>query len=418
MKIINSPAPIKINEFISQNPGVSGAEFLLSSFWAELLAREGKEVKYLAVESDLADGEPKTLVGEFLALILIVKQPLWGENFYWYAPRGPLLNKALSPEKKLAVLKFLFTAIVRLESRSCFKPGALFLKIEPANQDLDFKAQNFKQKTFSSVLKIIPSSDIQPRRTLVLDLKKSPEELLSAMHQKTRYNIRLAERKGVQITKGDINDFAEFWRLMKITGKRDAFRLHNQEHYQNLLKPLSESGENLGTPGAPVASGALETSGTSGALATSGALGALGTLETSGALGALGTLETSGALGAGKNFIRLFFAEYEGRKIATALVSSFARKATYLHGASDNEYRQLMAPQLLQWEIIKTMKAEGANLYDFYGIDEQKWPGVTRFKQGFGGEERVYNGVYDLILRPVRYGFYRLLKSLRRLIKG
>jgi lipid II:glycine glycyltransferase (peptidoglycan interpeptide bridge formation enzyme) len=141
-------------------------------------------------------------------------------------------------------------------------------------------------------------------------------------------------------------------------------------------------------------------------------------LETSGALGALGTLETSGALGAGKNFIRLFFAEYEGRKIATALVSSFARKATYLHGASDNEYRQLMAPQLLQWEIIKTMKAEGANLYDFYGIDEQKWPGVTRFKQGFGGEERVYNGVYDLILRPVRYGFYRLLKSLRRLIKG
>lgn len=385
MKIINSPAPIKINEFISQNPGVSGAEFLLSSFWAELLAREGKEVKYLAVEGDLADGEPKTLVGEFLALILIVKQPLWGDNFYWYAPRGPLLNQTLSPEKRLAVLKFLFTAIARLESRPCFKPGALFLKIEPANQDLDFKAQNFKQKTFSSVLKIIPSPDVQPRRTLVLDLKKTPEELLSAMHQKTRYNIRLAERKGVQITKGDINDFAEFWRLMKMTSERDAFRLHNQEHYQNLLKPISESGRNSGMPR---------------------------TLETPGALG------KSGALGAEKNFIRLFFAEYEGRKIATALVSSFAHKATYLHGASDNEYRQLMAPQLLQWEIIKTVKSEGANLYDFYGIDEQKWPGVTRFKQGFGGEERVYSGVYDLILRPVRYNFYKLMKLLRRLIKS
>ena len=403
MKIINSPAPIKINEFISQNPGVSGAEFLLSSFWAELLAREGKEVKYLAVEGDLADGEPKTLVGEFLALILIVKQPLWGDNFYWYAPRGPLLNQTLSSEKRLAVLKFLFTAIARLESRPCFKPGALFLKIEPANQDLDFKAQNFKQKTFSSVLKIIPSPDVQPRRTLVLDLKKTPEELLSAMHQKTRYNIRLAERKGVQITKGNINDFAEFWRLMKMTSERDTFRLHNQEHYQNLLKPISESGGNSGMP---------RTLETLGALKTSGALETPGVLETP------ETLKTPGALGAEKNFIRLFFAEYEGRKIATALVSSFAHKATYLHGASDNEYRQLMAPQLLQWEIIKTVKSEGAHLYDFYGIDEQKWPGVTRFKQGFGGEERVYSGVYDLILRPVRYNFYKLMKLLRRLIKS
>jgi len=361
MKIINSPEPATINEFLSKNPGASGPEFLLSSSWVKILEREGKEVKYLAVERDLSDGKQKTLASEFLALIMIVKQPIFKHYFYWYAPRGPILNRALNPEERVTILKFLFTAIRRLNTR------ALFLKIEPANENLNFNGQDFKQKTFSSVLKIIPCPDIQPRRTLVLDLKKSQEELLSAMHPKTRYNIRLAEKKGVQITVGSENDFAEFWRLMKLTGERDAFRLHDKEHYQNLLKSdLASINPETGSP---------------------------------------------------NNFIRLFFAEYEGRKIATALVSSFARKATYLHGASDNEFRQLMAPQLLQWEIIKTVKSEGVSLYDFYGIDEHKWPGVTRFKQGFGGEERVYSGAYDLIFRPAMYNFYKLLKSFRRLIR-
>jgi len=76
-----------------------------------------------------------------------------------------------------------------------------------------------------------------------------------------------------------------------------------------------------------------------------------------------------------------------------------------------------MAPQLLQWEIIKQVKADGARLYDFYGIDEEKWPGVTRFKQGFGGEERMYSGAYDLIFRPAMYRTYQLFKALRKLLK-
>jgi len=360
MKIISAPNSFAIDEFLSKNPGASGPEFLLSSSWAKILEKEGKEIRFLAVIRDLSDGKPKTLAGEFLALIMIIKQPLLKRYFYWYAPRGPIINRALNFKERIPILKFLFTAIYRLSAQ------ALFLKIEPANEDLNFNAQDFQQKTFSGFLKTISAPDIQPRRTLVLDLKKSQDELLSSLHPKTRYNIRLAEKKGVKITRGGANDFEEFWRLMKLTGERDAFCLHDKNHYQNLLKTIVDGQEDLESE---------------------------------------------------KNFIRLFFAEYEGRKIAAALVSSFASKATYLHGASDNEYRQLMAPQFLQWEIIKTVKSEGANLYDFYGVDALKWPGVTRFKQGFGGEERVYSGAYDLIFRPAMYNFYKLLKLLRKLIK-
>lgn len=360
MKIINSPDKEQIIDFLQKNPGASGSEFLLTPTWGEILEKEGKEIKFLAVVRDLSDGKPKTLAGEFLALIMIIKQPLLKRCFYWYAPRGPLLNLALNPEERIPVLKFLFTAIRRVN------PRALFLKIEPANPDLDLNTKDFQQSAFSSVLRILSSPDIQPRRTLVIDLKKSSEELLAACNQKTRYNIRLAEKKGVVIKAGFANDFPEFWRLMQITGERDGFRLHEKKHYENLIKNVNDDKDSSQE----------------------------------------------------KNFLSLYFAEYEGRKIATALTYSFGRKVTYLHGASDNEYRQLMAPQLLQWEIIKSAKARGAHLYDFYGIDEKKWPGVTRFKQGFSGEERVYSGAYDLIFRPAMYKIYKLSKIIRRAIKS
>lgn len=327
-------------EFIKQNAGCAGWEFLLSPDWVDILKTEGQSIKVLAV----ADEE------NLVAIIVLVKKFLSSRFFYWYAPRGPLLKNDLSDKESLDTIKFLLTSVRRLDMH------ALFIKLEPANKTADFWQSIFSDKSFFSVYRIKSALDVQPRHTLVIDLKKSEDELLAQMHPKTRYNIRLAKKKGVKIIKGSVSDFSEFWRLMTLTGGRDGFRLHSAKHYEHLLK--------------------------------------------------------------NNNFIQLFFAEYKGQKIATALMSIFWHQATYLHGGSDYEKRQVMAPYLLQWEMIKQAQASNAFIYDFYGINEEKWPGVTRFKQGFQGEKRSYPGTFDIIFRPAMYRCYQLIKFTRQLVKS
>ncbi|MFA6514625.1 MAG: peptidoglycan bridge formation glycyltransferase FemA/FemB family protein [Patescibacteria group bacterium] len=359
MEIIDLKDEEKWRDFLTANPGESGAEFLASSKWAAVLKSEGTEVKCLAAVDASA---------EILGLVLLVKKFLGGGFYYWYAPRGPILKKGLSLENEAEgkakneakdeaeskvkneakeVISLLIAEIQKSDN------SAVFLKIEPAQFLSKFWESNLQRK-FKNGL------DVQPKKTLILDLKKTEEELLRAMHQKTRYNINLAAKKGVKIIEGGEKDFSEFWRLMELTGMRDGFRIHDETHYKKLINREENKD---------------------------------------------------------KKFIKLFFAEFQGRKIATALVCCFGNKVTYLHGASDNEFRNTMAPYLLQWEIIKLARTEGANIYDFYGIDEKKWPGVTRFKLGFGGEERVYPGVFEIVFRPVIYTIYNTTKKIKRIFK-
>jgi len=205
-------------------------------------------------------------------------------------------------------------------------------------------------------LKPVETIAIQPKRTIRLDLNKDEGEILKGMHQKTRYNIRLSKRKGVKVYEGDQGNFEEFWKLMSLTCKRDGFRLHTKDYYRKMLN-------------------------------------------------------------IDKNFVKLFLAEYEGNIISANIVSFFGDTAVYAHGASSNEYRNVMAPYLLQWEAIKSAKENGCKYYDFYGIDEMKWPGVTRFKRGFGGEEFEYEGTYDVVIDKLWYSIYNVLRKLRRKIK-
>ncbi len=198
------------------------------------------------------------------------------------------------------------------------------------------------------------SQDIQPTKTLILDITKSEQELLNQMHYKTRYNIGLAEKKEILIKK-DKSRFEEFWRLMTETTKRDGFKPHPKEYYRKMLE----------IPG-----------------------------------------------------VELFVAEFPAsgaskhKVIAANIVVFFEKTAIYLHGASDYEYRNLMTPHLLQWEQINEAKKRGCVEYDFWGIDEKKWPGVTRFKNGFGGQEISYPGAYDLVFQPIWYKIYKLAKKL------
>ncbi len=326
-----------IKEF-AERPLADGAEFLQSWAWGEILRSEGQEIKRLGVFNN-KNVAAAVKAEEVLAAVTLVKKKLFGPYFYWYAPRGPLFKRAsLEGGENIKArdsAEFLGAVIKKFDSR------ALFLRLEPADYSV------FKNLTLKK------TSDLEPAKTLILDLSKSTDELLLAMHQKTRYNLRLAQKKGIKIVAGGAADFPEFWRLLKLTSGRDSFRLHAARHYQNLLD-------------APT------------------------------------------------GFIKLFFAEYEGRKIAAGLFSFWGDKVTYLHGASDSQYRQLMAPYFLQWSLIRLAQDQAYKYYDFYGIAETKWPGVTRFKLGFGGQVVDYPGTFDLIFYPKVYAVYFYVRRLRR----
>jgi peptidoglycan pentaglycine glycine transferase (the first glycine) len=336
LKLIEIKKLEDLNSFVGAQPH---AELLQSWAWGEFQEKVGVKVLRLGVE----DG------GKLVAVASLIKRssPL-GMN-YFYCPRGPIVNYKLSIINE-KLFDFLLSEIKKIAN----KEKVIFLRIEPID------------KINNSSFIINNSLDVQVSKTIMLDLTKSEEELLAAMHQKTRYNIRLAEKKGVAIKESPLSrgvaegrgvsddEFEKFWSLMSATVNRDGFRLHEKEYYKKML-----STEN----------------------------------------------------------IKLFFADYQNKIICAGIFSFFGDTAVYLHGASANENRELMAPHLLQWELIKKAKASGCKYYDFFGIDEKKWPGVTRFKRGFSGEEMNYPGTFDVIFEKTKYKVYKFLRTIRRLIK-
>ncbi|HTW96805.1 MAG TPA: peptidoglycan bridge formation glycyltransferase FemA/FemB family protein, partial [Candidatus Methylomirabilis sp.] len=164
--------------------------------------------------------------------------------------------------------------------------------------------------------------------------------------------IREAARGGFLAGDGE-KELEKFWNLMQKTSGRDGFTPHNKNYYAQLLHIAPDK-------------------------------------------------------------FKLFFAVLEDKTIAAGIFSFFGNMATYLFGASDDEYREVMAPHLLQWEIIKRAKAGGYKYYDFFGIDEKKWPGVTRFKRGFAGQEINYTGTFDVIFDKQKYLAYKIFRRLRR----
>lgn len=199
----------------------------------------------------------------------------------------------------------------------------------------------------------------QPQDTLFLDLTKSEEDLLADMHHKARYNIRLAGRKKVTIRQStDLVDVDKFYTLMKATTERDQFSAHPLEYYRKQVAVLGQN-----------------------------------------------------------DLVKLFLAEHKGEVIAVAIVSFYADRAVYLHGASSYEHRKLMAPYSLQWEAIREARQRGLKYYDFGGIapaDADKnhpWSGITRFKRGFGGEEKNWAGVMELPYQSSWYWGYNLFRK-------
>jgi len=334
MKIVDQISKDELNAFLFSQ---KYCQFLQSWQWGEFQKKNGNEVIRLAVKKE----------DQIVAVVSIIKKALPLNSFYFFCPRGPVVSSK-NEDEKLAILEFVYAEIIKLAR----KQKVIFFRFEPVFEikSLTVHAYN-AQKSLN--LKIEKSIDLEPKKTLVLNLEPDETDLLKSMHQKTRYNIRLAEKKGVKIVVVIASHFDDFWKLVGETSGRDSFRPHSISYYREMIN-LDE------------------------------------------------------------RFIKMYVASYKNKIIAANIVSFFGDTVTYIHGTSSNEHRNMMAPYFLQWHCIKEAKSQGYKYYDFYGIDEKKWPGVTKFKRGFGGEKIEYPGTLDLIVANKWYNIYKLVRKLRR----
>jgi lipid II:glycine glycyltransferase (peptidoglycan interpeptide bridge formation enzyme) len=190
----------------------------------------------------------------------------------------------------------------------------------------------------------------QPQATTVLDLTKSEDDLLGSMHKNHRYSIRKAEETGIGVRSS--NDWRDSYKVMGETAKRHKLRSWPSSYHQKMWESL-----------APV-----------------------------------GILE-------------ILNAYKDNNLVATHQYILFGHRVVHLFGGATDEGRELGAPYALHWHAIKEFKNRGYKDYDFWGVDEKRWPELTRFKERFGGNRVNYPGSHIHVLRPAWYILYQLAKK-------
>ncbi|MBP9822515.1 MAG: peptidoglycan bridge formation glycyltransferase FemA/FemB family protein [Candidatus Pacebacteria bacterium] len=258
---------------------------------------------------------------------------------YLYIPHGPEIHL----ENISGGLRNELESFISYLKKIAKEEKSIFIKIEPLQDSVIelLYGAGFRKS----------SKEIQPHRSVIMDLDKSEEEMLAAMHHKTRYNIKVAEKNELKLVFR--KDVDTFWNLLKQTAKRDNFSTHQKSYYEKLCS-------------------------------TEGLM-----------------CETA-------------FIEHNDKSVVGAIWLASGDTAYYLHGAMDRDpaYRPMMAPYLMQWELIKTAKKYGMKYYDFWGIDANRYPGVTRFKLGWGGRQVEYPGAFDMSIRGFWFMMYKILRKI------
>jgi lipid II:glycine glycyltransferase (peptidoglycan interpeptide bridge formation enzyme) len=257
-----------------------------------------------------------------------------------YVPKGPALDWT---DTGLAA-----RVLAGLEDLAR-KRRALFLKIDPdlyyPRDAPGFSSRPVSAPEVASLLEFrgwrFSNEQIQFRNTVLLDLDRSEDELLAAMKQKTRYNVRLAMRRGVTVRQGAEIDIDTFYRLYAETSQRDGFLIRPSDYYRDAWGSFFKDG--IG---------------------------------------------------------HLLLADVEGETVAGLMLFTFGPTAWYMYGASSGRHRKHMPNQLLQWQAIRHAKACGCTLYDLWGAPDElhesdpMW-GVVRFKLGLGGHLARGLGAWD-----------------------
>ncbi len=302
--------------------------FTQSWAWGDILLAEGKKVERLAV----VDGE------KVLAQAQVVYSDLPLGWQYAFCPKGPVFEKSEIRNPKSEIYGCFLDY---LKNKNC-----IFFRVEPEN--IQYPISNIKK-----------SVDINPSATLILNLEKKEEELLAGMHQKTRYNIHLAEKKELKISSE--KNLEVFWLLMNQTGARDKFKLHAKNHYSRVLNSplifqLAAYFNNT-----PVATAVFAK------------------------FGNMFTYLYGASDYAHRDLMATYLLQWEGMKM----------------GKSSG----------CQWYDFFGVAPLTDGNYD----QRHQYAGVTRFKLGFGGMPHQAPGTFDLVIDYKKYQIYNLLRKIRRI---
>ena len=363
--------------------GLPNPHFLQTYEWGQVKAKYGWQPIYLAWDEAGTIKEEKNLSSSVFpasAAALILKRtiPMPGISArlsILYSPKGPVLDWTNEPLRNL-VLNDL-QAFAR-------KQGGIFLKMDPdvvlgtgvpssPGDVIDGGGQSVMAELKRRGWKY-SSDQIQFKNTIRIDLLASEDELLARMKQKTRYNIRLAEKKGVTLRIGTLNDLDMLYKMYAETSVRDGFVIRNEEYYKtvwHMFMPTSQF---------PMTNNPLP-------------------------------------------FTEPLIAEVDNEPVASIFVFYFASRAYYVYGMSRDLHREKMPTYLLQWRAMKRAKANGCTVYDLWGApdvfdeSDSMW-GVYRFKEGLGGSVMRTLGAWDFAPNPLWYKLYseiipRLLDVMR-----
>lgn len=342
MRFVTKETEQEYTEFLESH---ERCNFQQSLEWGKVKTNWIKEVV-------LAEDENHKIIGSIC--VWIRKMPIFGNMMY--SSRGPVCD---IHDKK--VLEQLTEGIKELGK----KYNAFVLRIEP---DIKKDDQEFRKIVEEIGYKIKDDAkdfkdEIQPRFVFRLDIKgKTEDEVLAGCHQKTRYNIRLAKKKGVVVKEGTREDLKDFHKIMIETGSRDGFIIRSLDYFEKMYDELAPK------------------------------------------------------------HMKLLMAYYEDKPISGIIPIMYGNKTWYLYGASSNQHRNLMPNYLLQWEMIRQAIQNKCDVYDFRGVSgvvDESHPqyGLYRFKKGFGAEFTEFIGEVYWPFKPLTYKLYKIAEKTFRTLR-
>ena len=315
-------------EFIQKHPK---GHFLQSIEWAKLKDNWDNEIIIVRDNDNKIKGAISILIRKIIGHLPYT---------IMYAGRGPVCD--LDDKETLKKLTEKIKEIAKERKAVVFKmdPDVEKENTEFANnlKELGYKIKE-NVKDYRQV--------IQPMYVFRIHINgRSEEELLASFHQKTRYNIRLAIKKGVTVREGKKEELKDIYHIMQETGVRDDYGIRPLSYFEKMYDCMTDK------------------------------------------------------------YMKILIAEYEGEAIAFTIPIIFGDKVWYLYGASSNKHRNLMPNYLLQWEMIKLAQNNNCNIYDFRGVsgfkDENNAQyGIYKFKKGFNGDFTEFMGEVNYVFKPV-----------------
>jgi lipid II:glycine glycyltransferase (peptidoglycan interpeptide bridge formation enzyme) len=325
-------------------------DLLQSGFWGYFKASHGWKPHAFRVQAEGAGGGVTGAPGSAEFPVLVLTRSLPGSFVLAYVPFGPSFDPGTGRAELLLALAQAL--------RPSLPDGTLLVRF-----DLPWPKSG-EAPAGRGMLRVVKSRhDMQPASTVVVDITPSPEQILASMKSKTRYNIRLAAKKGVVVEEGGSADLDRWYTLYRETSARDRIAIHSREYYRGLLDA------------ARVYAGV-------------------------------------------KPFVGLLLARHDGDLLAGNIVAFWRERAAYLYGASSGEKRNLMPTYALQWDAICRARDAGCRSYDLFGVPSLPDPGqpmygLYQFKTGFHDDVLRRWGTWDVPLRPLAYAAYGAVENAR-----